>query len=130
MNCECALSYHESLKQGCKMNSENQKTCMKKAQQSSAFQPQFQNEMYFSYGHSRCLTNGNYDPIQCVDWSGNSQLCVCVQPWSEENHLRPNGTSAFPETITDLRCFNETLHDKGYFRPCEKTVKDLEVKYF
>ena len=105
--------------------------CMDKASQTSAFQPRnIGNELYFKHGHSRCLSNGNYDPIQCVDKSGNADLCVCVLPWKEENHLTPNGTSAFTETITDLHCFNDTIHDKDYYRPCEKAVRDLQVSPF
>jgi hypothetical protein len=53
--------------------------CLKKAQKSSAFQLGFQNDggLYFQHGHSRCLSNGNYDPIQCVDLSGDTDLwCV------------------------------------------------------
>ena len=30
--------------------------------------------LYFQHGHSRCLSNGNYDPIQCVDLSGDTDL--------------------------------------------------------
>ena len=44
--------------------------CIQKAQKVSAFQPQFGNLMYFKHGHSRCLTNGNYDPIQCIEMPG------------------------------------------------------------
>ena len=84
--------------------------------------------MYFSHGHSRCLANGNYDPIQCVDVSGNAERCLCVLPWSDGNYLEPNGTFAFPETITDLHCFDEILHDVEYYRPCEKKIHELEVR--
>ena len=50
--------------------------CLKKAQKSSAFQLGFQKDggLYFQHGHSRCLSNGNYDPIQCVDLSGDTDL--------------------------------------------------------
>ena len=50
--------------------------CLKKAQESSAFQLGFQKDggLYFQHGHSRCLSNGNYDPIQCVDLSGDTDL--------------------------------------------------------
>ena len=101
--------------------------CIENAGKSSAIAAQFKNELYFSHGHSRCLSNGNYDPIQCVDFKGGAQSCVCVLPWTDENHLEPNGTVAFPETITDLHCFNETLHSKDYYRPCEQLIHNLEV---
>ena len=50
--------------------------CLEKAQKSSAFQLSFQKDggLYFQHGHSRCLSNGNYDPIQCVDLSGDTDL--------------------------------------------------------
>ena len=141
MNCQCALSYHNSLLQGCKMQihyslyptlEEYEKAlelCNEKSLKSSAFLTKFENDLYFKHGHARCLPNGNYDPIQCVDeYEGLGEICVCVQPWQEVgDHLTPNGTSAFPSTITDLHCFNESIHTKEYYRPCEKVVRDLEV---
>ena len=43
--------------------------------------------------------------------------------------MTPNGTSAFPDTITDLHCFDENIHELDYYRPCEKAVRDIEIKY-
>ena len=83
MNCQCALSYHESLKQGCKMQidlgsytdkleeyTKDLDICVQQAYKVSAFQTQFGTQNYFKHGHSRCLPNGNYDPIQCIDRPG------------------------------------------------------------
>ena len=55
---------------------------------------------------------------------------VCVHPWSLGNHLEPNGTTAFPDTITDLHCFDENIHDMDYYRPCEKAVREIDVSVF
>ena len=55
---------------------------------------------------------------------------VCVLPWDIGNKLEPNGTSAFPDTVTDLHCFDENIHDLDYYRPCEKKVREIEVSIF
>ena len=105
--------------------------CKQKSLQSSAYLPLSQTQgLYFKYGHARCLPNGNYDPIQCMDaHEGLDEICVCVLPWQEVgDHLTPNGTSAFPETITDLSCFDQTIHSQDYYRPCQKVVRNLELK--
>ena len=44
--------------------------------------------------------------------------------------LEPNGTTAFPDTITDLHCFDENIHDMDYYRPCEKAVREIDVSVF
>ena len=44
--------------------------------------------------------------------------------------MEPNGTSAFPDTVTDLHCFDENIHDLDYYRPCEKKVREIEVSIF
>ena len=141
MNCQCALSYHNSLLQGCKLQidyasnpqnyEERIELCIRKSMESSAFLPQSQTDgLYFKHGHARCLPNGNYDPIQCVDaHEGLDEICVCVLAWQEVgDHLTPNGTSAFPATITDLACFDESIHSPDYYRPCQKVIRDLDLK--
>lgn len=106
--------------------------CIEKYLESSAFSPSFKNDdRYFRHGHSRCLANGNYDPIQCVNIPGLVDgICVCVNPWSEPDHLGPNGTTAYQSTISDLHCYDEKLHTVDYYRPCEKVVFDIEVIQF
>ena len=44
--------------------------CVQQAYKVSAFQTQFGTQNYFNHGHSRCLPNGNYDPIQCIERPG------------------------------------------------------------
>ena len=56
-------------------------------------------------------------------------MCTCVEPWSEDGHLFPNGTTAFISTILDLKCYDESIHTPDYFRPCEKVIYDLEVNF-
>ena len=101
--------------------------CIQEAQEVSVFQPQFGNTMYFKHGHSRCLTNGNYDPIQCIEMPGMEGQCVCVL--SDGDHLHPNGTTQFQSNIQNLKCFDENIHVPEYFRPCKKVVYEIEVMY-
>lgn len=104
--------------------------CIQKAQKVSAFQPQFGNSMYFKHGHSRCLTNGNYDPIQCIPYPGIEGQCVCVDVHSDngnDNHLNPNGTTQFQSNIQNLKCFDDNIHVPEYYRPCEKVIYEIEV---
>ncbi len=86
--------------------------------------------LYFSKGHSRCLSNGNYDPIQCVARDGMDGICTCVEKWSEGDHLKPNGTTSFIESIANLHCFDPTIHEYGYYRPCELAIEQLKVLIF
>ncbi len=159
MNCQCAHSYHESLKQGCRMklsltyffdeaafqvfqiSAHEQKSklfysicicpqagiteCISQSMEVSAFSAK-DNGLYFKKGHSRCLSNGNYDPIQCVDFPGFDGRCVCVNKW-ENDHLTSNGSTSFISSVSDLICFDPDIHDSNYYRPCEKVVKLLQV---
>ena len=92
---------------------------------------QFVGHTYFKHGHSRCLTNGNYDPIQCIPYPGIEGQCVCVVVYSDgnDNHLNPNGTTQFQSNIQNLKCFDENIHVPEYYRPCEKVIYEIEVSY-
>ena len=66
--------------------------CLKKARSSSAL-----GNVYFP-GHMRCLANGNFDRLQCVNKYTNEDMCFCI-----DEDLNLNGTITFQSTITDLR---------------------------
>lgn len=56
--------------------------------------------VYFP-AHMRCLTNGNYDPIQCVTRNKETELedkCFCVN-----DDLKLNGSLTFQSLTTDLK---------------------------
>jgi hypothetical protein len=91
-------------------------SCIGDSMKKSAFNVNNNAGQYFSHGHSRCLNNGNYDPIQCIDYPGMDAICVCVNPWTIGDHLNPNGTTAYQAAITDLTCFDREIHDVDYFR--------------
>ena len=85
---------------------------MTKARSGSAI-----NNAYFP-SHSRCLPNGNYDPIQCIDRSPVEEMCFCVNV----DTMEINGTMTYQSLITDLKCYDETIHNPDYHRPCEKVT--------
>ncbi|XP_043236147.1 uncharacterized protein LOC122388814 [Amphibalanus amphitrite] len=63
-----------------------------------------------------CLTNGNFDPLQC-----SNRTCFCVD--------KTNGTIL--SVIADrhfldlLPCFNSSLHRSDYLKPCELAAERL-----
>ena len=66
--------------------------CLKKATSRSAY-----GNVYFP-DHMRCLANGNFDPIQCVNKYTNEDQCFCM-----DKEFNVNGTMTFQSTITDLK---------------------------
>ena len=91
--------------------------CVEQALTSSAI-----DNVYFP-GHMRCLSNGNFDPIQCVDRSVTEDMCFCI-----DADINLNSTITYQSLINNLPCYSEDLHVPEYFRPCEAKTKMMKER--
>lgn len=100
------------------------KECMEKAISGSA-----SSNTYFP-SHMRCLSNGNFDRIQCVTNDVESEdMCLCIT-----EDLQFNNSITYQSVTFNLPCYDEKLHVPEYFRPCEaearriRLAKEFEMK--
>ncbi|CAL4065634.1 unnamed protein product [Meganyctiphanes norvegica] len=66
----------------------------------------------------RCLSNGNFDELQCID----KQYCFCYDPIKGDVTEGPWGFSMMPM----LSCYNESLHGVNYTQPCLEDLEEYE----
>ena len=93
------------------------KNCVAKATKSSSV------DNVFFPGHMRCLANGNFDPLQCVDRTASEDMCTCLDPAT----LKVNGSLTFLSLSSQLPCFDKDVHPPTYYQPCEARVQEIRM---
>ncbi|XP_045581277.2 uncharacterized protein [Procambarus clarkii] len=63
----------------------------------------------------RCLPNGNFDPLQCLD-----NKCFC---YDEVTSTVSYGPFSF-DMIENIPCYDPTIHNKEYINPCHKALEE------
>lgn len=60
----------------------------------------------------RCLPNGNFDPLQCID----QQYCFCYNDTTDDVTYGPVSI----DMIKFMPCYNSEIHSVSYTNPCHK----------
>lgn len=133
MNCKCAREFDEMIKDGCRMSIDKSDfmddpqgylNALSKCIEITNFD-KFTDSFFGRHGALRCLPNGNYDPIQCMEIGTGETMCFCLDGQTmnwDKNSL------TYVDSIDTLECFDHDVHSKEYWRPCEAKLNQIKSR--